>query len=366
MCIAALCVILALGLWPFQAPRNAVTWLPSSAGLRFGENGTATSASETPVGSQPEAPCSLEVWAQPAQTWATGALIAFYSQRDGTQFALMQSLADLELLRGGARNTRRAAKLHVSEVFRPVRPVFLTVSSGRRGTAVYINGAVARTSPRFRLAARDCAGRLILGTTAVDSETWAGELRGVAVYHSEITPEQAMRHFQSWVRSGRPELGQDEACVGLYRLNERRGARAHSEVLASPDLLIPERYRIQDQAFLKPFWSEFSPSLSYCEGLLKNIIGFGPLGFVFCAWLSQRASTRRAAWIAALLGTLTSVTIEILQAYLPTRDSGTTDIFTNTLGTWVGVLVCSKSRVWFSKIGQTADIRAAWLSSIRS
>ena len=101
----------------------------------------------------------------------------------------------------------------------------------------------------------------------------------------------------------------------------------------------------QHKFALEPFWSEFSLTRSYWDAALKNIVGFIPFGICFYAYVSA-LPTRRSVLITVALGTATSFTAEILQAFLPTRESGTTDLITHTLGTWIGVapyrLVTSK------------------------
>jgi glycopeptide antibiotics resistance protein len=63
-----------------------------------------------------------------------------------------------------------------------------------------------------------------------------------------------------------------------------------------------------------------------------------PLGFCFFAYFCPSRSYQRAMWLTLVVGVLVSLAIEVLQTYLPSRDSGTTDIITNTLGTYVGIV----------------------------
>jgi glycopeptide antibiotics resistance protein len=63
------------------------------------------------------------------------------------------------------------------------------------------------------------------------------------------------------------------------------------------------------------------------------------LGFCVFAYLSSKPAIKLAAAITIILGFVTSLTIETLQAFLPTRSSGITDIITNTRGTAIGVML---------------------------
>jgi glycopeptide antibiotics resistance protein len=95
----------------------------------------------------------------------------------------------------------------------------------------------------------------------------------------------------------------------------------------------------------EPFWNEFDPSWDYCWDLLINIVGFIPFGFVVSAYCSLAGGIKRPATVAILLGFMVSFTIEFCQAFLPTRNSGTTDLITNTFGTSLGVLLF-RLRLW--------------------
>jgi hypothetical protein len=172
-----------------------------------------------------------------------------------------------------------------------------------------------------------------------------GILRGLAFYDHDLSPAQVVHHYETWTQKGRPEVSEDERVIALYLFDERTGSVLHNQVRSGPNLYIPNRFQVVDQVFLEPFWKEFSTGWGYWKNVLINVAGFVPFGFVFCAYFSLARRLKRPVLVTILLGFAVSFTIETLQSFLPTRDSGTTDLITNTLGTCLGAWLY-RSRVW--------------------
>jgi hypothetical protein len=339
-CAAVLCGILMAGLWPFTPhPKNHVAWLANGNGLHFGEYGTILSSSAfQPADSAGWAPCSLEIWAQPGLTEDTNTLLGFYSSENLVSFSMHQSIKDLVFQRGyrDRQQRLRVVKINIDDVFRQDRQAFITITSSTQGTAIYIDGVLVKTSTHLGLSSRDFAGQLVVANSPVANDSWSGRLRGLAIFDRELTAAEVLQHFNTWTKSGQPEISGKEDPLALYLFEERAGNVVHNHVASAPNLYIPDHYLILHQVFLELPWKEFHAGWGYYKNLIINIGGFVPLGFVFCAYFSSVRHYKRAQFITILLGATVSLTIEVLQAYIPTRDSGMTDVITNTLGTALG------------------------------
>jgi VanZ family protein len=285
------------------------------------------------------AACSLEIWLSPGHTWYTNTLLAFYAPQVSGGFSLHQSERDLVVENEPWSHPiyDRFARLCVHHVFRKGRSVFIAVTSDGRKTAVYVNGVLARESRGFTLSAHDLTGRLVIANSPVENGSWSGELRGLAIYDRMLTPAQVLRHYSTWTTTSRPEDLATEGAIGLYVFNEPSGNVIQNQVDSRLNLFIPKRYQELHHTFLERPWNEYQPTWSYAKDVLINIGGFIPFGFFVCAYLLTAVRTRRALLATLVLGAAVSLTIEVLQWYLPTRDSGMTDLFTNTLGTAMGV-----------------------------
>jgi VanZ family protein len=375
--------LLVAGLWPFHSPRNQVSWAAGGKGLHFGRHGIILSSGKFKAANAPAgAPCSLEIWFEPARTAGSGTLFAFYTPENPWQFSFRQSSTDLGLRRDLRTWGFRALsiRLYVADIFRRGKPVFVTVTAKGGQTSLYVDGALVRTAPtsvyvdealvrtapEFPLSSRDFDGELVIADLPRASDSWSGLLRGLAFYDQEISPAQVLHHYQTWIEKGRPDLSENERAVALYLFDERGGRAIHNHVPSGSDLYIPDRYMVLDQVFLNPFWLAYQPTWGYWEDVLINIAGFVPFGFLFCAYFSLAGRIKRPALVTILLGFTLSLAIESLQAFLPTRDSDSTDVINNTLGTCLGVWLYFSglwrglfARIWAQLAGTTAQVSAS-------
>lgn len=336
LCLLILCGILVAGLWPFRKPLNRVSWLENENGLRLAGRATLLSSdSFSTTGQQDEEARSLDLWLQPALAKSASTIFSFSTPENPLQLTGYQYHSAFILKREIRGGDRRTSTIGIEGVFRQGKPVFITVTSGPQHTAMYVDGVLNEKFPQIRFS-KDFTGQLVIGTSPIEDEGWSGQLRGLGIYSQELTAAQVLKHYETWTTQGHPELSGDEHAIALYLFDEHAGNIIRNAVPGATDLYIPRRYALLHQRFLQPFWKEYKARWSYAEDVLVNVAGFIPLGLFFCVYWSSVRPIKRAVLVTTLLGLAVSLTIEVLQSYLPTRDSGTTDLMTNTLGTFLG------------------------------
>jgi VanZ like family/Concanavalin A-like lectin/glucanases superfamily len=340
ICACVLLGILVAGLWPFHAPRNEVSWFSEGNGLLFGKHGSIVSASPFKAhASQGDSSCSLEIWLEPSRIDSGGMILAFYwLESRVVPFALRQWRTGLVLEPESQGHFPEKAELYVGDVFSRLKPVLVTITSGEAGTATYVDGILVKRVPNFAISSRDLTGQLVVGNAPATTYNWSGQVKGLAVYDRELSAAEVSQGFVDWTKGSQLDSAKSEGVIARYLFDEGRGNVVHNQVDSATDLFIPERFFVLHEQFLELPWDEFHSGWHYWKNIGINIAGFIPLGFFFCAYLSSVGESKRAVMVTIAAGFVTSFAIEVLQAFLPTRDSGMTDLITNTLGTAVGVM----------------------------
>lgn len=331
-CLFILCGFGVAGLWPFRQFPNQITWIESRQGVKFGKYGIILSSGALPADGA--SACSVEIWIQPAGDGDSNTLLDFFGAGSGEGIAFQRATRDLRIKRktGGGRPDWR----NIPDVLQEGKPALLTVVLTSRGTAAYLDGVRAHELPHFHATANDCVGKLAVGHAATGHTHWEGEIRGLAIYKRELTSAQVLANYQSWLARGRPDTVASGIPATLYLFNEGIGNVIRDHGKTGLDLTIPKHYQDIERTWLGSPYLAFQATWGYVEDVLVNIGGFIPFGFMFSAFLVSLGGIRGATLWAVFSGFIVSLTIETLQAYLPTRDSDLTDVIFNTLGASVG------------------------------
>ena len=338
-------VTLTAGLWPFAFHvENEASWSSNPHGLRFKRDSTATADSPfngTTVCANQDGPFSLEVWLQPEKASGYGTVMVFDSDKQPDSLAIRQSLGDIEFIRSfrGPTGKTGIRHLYIDDVFAVDQRRLLTVAVDDRETRVFVDGKRIPRIHNLGVRCADLRGTLILGTATSLNDTFSGTLLGLAVYGRALDAREAADHYQAWTANPPTDLKQALNADALYRFNEGAGRIARNSVSDQWDISLPDNYSVRRKRFLQPFWEEFSWDRAYAMDLAINVVGFIPMGFCMAAFLGFVVGCRRSVAIAILLCFTTSLLIEVLQAFMPLRYSGTTDLITNTCGGLLGAFL---------------------------
>ena len=217
---------------------------------------------------------------------------------------------------------------------------FITIASGSNGTTIYLNGAVIKKNKNFLLLrpGEVLSGRLILGNSSTGNHSWQGTVSALAIYDHVLSSEDVLRNYEALRETENLSPKGNSVPITYYRFDDSSGSIIKDHSGQGNDLFIPEYFAPLHRQMLTLPWEDFQASGAYARDVAINILGFIPFGFYVAWYLSERGLARlRVVIIVLLLGTGTSLFIEIVQAYLPERTSQLIDIITNNSGTALGI-----------------------------
>jgi len=348
-CLAIFAGLLIAGLWPFQfRPANNVHWIDGQAGLRFDRYGIAYGQAPlfTPGGLldfvKPFT-IQLELLPRDEPSYYLPRILSLYDAGGRELFILGQWKSALNL---SILERQRAYYLEYRETelgnFRKGAKRSIILSWGTTGLTVYAEGKPVFGRPGFGFSLlpenRDPAW-LLLGNSPSGESPWRGDLLSLSFYAGALSPKEiATPGVDPLVR---------------YLFSEGSGTVSRGGGDPHYDLFIPPVFRAPVRHVLTPPWKVQEYDLSFWVDVGVNILGFVPFGFTMSAWL-RGASGRKylpVAVLVALAGAGISLLIELLQVYLPTRDSSLTDFMNNTLGAYLGA--------WLFRVCFTKDWRSS-------
>lgn len=348
-CILVIVGVFLVGLYPYDFfPKNEVGWLKERNGIFIKERGIAYSSTMFKNGREPTFPneeITIEVWLE-SRIKPKNYLAWIFSlvDRKGNEYVtLAQWSTNLYIVRGQITDPTlpdKRKRMVLSRLFSAGKRRFITVTSGRNGTAVYVNGILKKRDSNVSLNENIGQGplRFLLGNSPRGDGQWMGNLHCLAIYDRSMGNDEVRSSYQNWIEFGTPSALTVDSQTAVYLFDEHMGSKVKNHGLHQYELIIPSIYRVVQRGFLETERLNIRQNLYNIDTIL-HFLGFIPVGFLLIALF--RRTTRFSLAISIISTILVSVglgfSIELLQVYLPSRDTQLLDLISNFFGTVAGL-----------------------------
>ncbi|MEW6188191.1 MAG: VanZ family protein [Thermodesulfobacteriota bacterium] len=337
-------VTLFFGLWPLRFnPPNRVERLKNEPGIRI----TGRGHLYTPPGIErffSDQNITLEILMKPLNH-KTNRYCQILSVYDGARqdvFVIGQYKDELyfRIRNPNPRQSKKYRERGKDHFLIGERKVLVALTSNRVMTSLYANGRRSESFPNFSLLKGSGTGseRLILANSADGGHWWKGDILGLALYNRILSDQEIRMHQIFWSQQKHQELKSASGLVGLYFFNENQGEWVLNQAGKPYPLFKPAVFQPLRRDILGWPTRNYMRTHSFYQDAVINLIGFIPLGF-FAALRLLRFNHRPvpiSLTLTLILGFLISLNIELIQGWLPTRDSSVSDLIFNILGTAAG------------------------------
>jgi hypothetical protein len=340
--LAVFVVTLFFGLRPKRYHfSNDVTWLTKPPGIRF--NGYGIAYTE-PIKELSKAGAinangfSIEIAMKPESYHGNGFSFLFliHNGEDGKQLVIGQYRSSLIVMNGDDYDHKRKTKRISVKLAEDLSiPQFVTITTGKDGTRIYLDGRLMRKHKDLTLKIPEGENaRLLLGNSVYGRHNWQGDVLGLAIYRHPLSEQDVRTHFKHWFKEGCFLFAKKYKPDMLYVFDEKNEEKVMDRAGGNIDFHIPSKMKILNKRTLSSPWSRLTFNTEFFEDVMINLMGFIPLGFFLNATFAKAGGSfeRHGILITIVFCFFVSLFIEILQAWIPSRSSDVLDLVLNTLG----------------------------------
>ena len=189
-------------------------------------------------------------------------------------------------------------------------------------------------------------GRLLIGCTPTGKCCWQGELTYLSVQAWRQPPPENARTErpgqQQYMKTGNTA----EAAVASATFNfaSIKNGVVRERTDNGWNLTIPRYFRIFRHEILT-FSKASGKLLHSASDILVNFFGFIPLGFCLSLFLGGKRKAVQVLFPVLITALTISLTIELLQVFIPTRSSQLADVLLNGAGACAGAALTRIRRI---------------------
>jgi VanZ family protein len=337
--------MLCAGLYPFNFLQpNLVQWLPNEPGLYFDGLGIAFAEKAATISLKKAV--SVEILLKErrdSRNRGPKEIFSFYDGAVSPSLLVGQWGRRIFIYSRFERNEghKRYRIFRTQQPFPRGQAHLVTVAFDEVEKAVYIDGRLENKKNVMLKDTSDIvfSGRFMLGNSPILKHGWNGEIKGLAIYNRILSHEEIAMHSRAVLEKGMRALVGTPGCLALYPFDEGKGKTARSILGDSRPLSIPVSLNESEYLKLRMPQNTIRTKRFNRSDIFRNILFFVPFGLLLAAVILKKYTIGYAATflVVILAAGLLSFMIESLQLFLPLRYPGISDVFSNMLGSALGM-----------------------------